>query len=63
MGDANHQHSKHVVLDFVHDAIRADAEPTQPAQVALQGGAEIGGLREPVNGGDEPRLGGFGDPP
>lgn len=63
MGDANHQHSKHFVLDFVHNAISADSEPAQPAEVSLQGGAEIGGLRELVNGGDEPRPGGFGDPP
>ena len=61
--NANDQHDEFIVADCVHHAIVAAAPPAQPSQVALQGRAEIGGLRPPVYGRDDARPVRFGDTP
>ena len=72
MGNTNDQHDEFIVPNFVEYAIVADAKPPQASQVALQGRAEIWGLREPVDGrnnpgplrsGHTPQLPGCAPPP
>ncbi len=54
MGDANDQHDEFIAPDFVQDAMVSDAQPPQPTHVALQRRAEMGGLRQSVDGRDDP---------
>ena len=55
MGDADDQNDQLVVPDLVHHPVVSHPDPPEPPQVALERGAEMGGLGQPVDGGDDPR--------
>ena len=63
MGNADDQNDQLVVLDFVHHPVVPHPESPEPPQVALQRGAKMRGLGQPVDGGDDARAVRFGQTP